>query len=460
METRNCRAFGAGRHVGRLQGAAPQGICAASSTPWGWAGKFVDNASMNQHAWTIAGGGIGGLAAAVALAREGVQAQVVEQASAWAEVGAGIQLGPNVTRILRDWNLEEELRACASFPDALVVRDAVSGVRLGQLRLGRECVQRYGAPYATIHRADMHALLLRESQSMGVQTRLHHRVTAWTAAPEGGLALSIRNVGASDEGVGALQSEPIDVRTEALLGADGLWSTVRGELLPGEAAPRFSGILAYRALVAQADLPEALRSQVVTVWLGAGMHMVQYPVRGGSHLNVVALVEGPRPEDLQNWDHAANAGHLRRVLSAYGREVQALAEAIAQWRLWPLCDRPPVASADQMARGRVALLGDAAHPMRPFMAQGACMAIEDAATLAFCVATRPDGAIPDLLQHYAALRWQRCARVQQRSIRNGEIFHCTGLMRWGRDWAMRLGGEHLLDVPWLYGHEVPVRQHA
>jgi salicylate hydroxylase len=235
---------------------------------------------------------------------------------------------------------------------------------------------------------------------------------------------------------------------DALLGADGLWSRVRAQLL-GDAPARFSGHLAYRAMLVQADLPAALRSQQVTVWLGPQLHVVQYPVRRGELLNVVAIVHGSAPQDVASWDHSANSADLKRALGAVCPALQALIDAVPAWRLWPVCDRPPMQSAAELAQGRVALLGDAAHPMRPYMAQGAGMAIEDADALGRCM-SMPSSDMSTQLAQYAQLRWQRNARVQQRAIRNGQIFHARGLVRWGRDTATRLLGERLLDVPWLY----------
>ena len=203
----------------------------------------------------------------------------------------------------------------------------------------------------------------------------------------------------------------------------------------------------------QACLPPALRTRHVTAWLGPRLHAVQYPVRRGELQNLVVIVQGPAPQDLQGWDHAANAADLERALAGTCTALQDLVRRIptygSGWRLWPLSDRPPLQSAAQMARGLVALLGDAAHPMRPYLAQGAGMAIEDAAQLQ-CALAMHDLEVPLRLRRYALNRWQRNARVQARSQRNGRIFHATGPVRWGRDMAMRLLGPRLLDLPWLY----------
>jgi len=185
--------------------------------------------------------------------------------------------------------------------------------------------------------------------------------------------------------------------------------------------------------------------------------VVQYPVRGGEWLNVVGIVQGrldaASSADLDNWDHATNAQALRAALAGTCAPLQDLVNAIDTWRLWVLCDRPPLQGAQQQAQGRVALLGDAAHPMRPYLAQGAGMAIEDAAELGRALGQALDPAldVPTMLARYALNRWQRNAQVQARAIRNGQIFHADGLVSWGRDAALKLLGERLLDLPWLYG---------
>lgn len=387
-----------------------------------------------SNSLVIAGGGIGGLAAALRCAQAGTPVRLFEQAAAFTEVGAGIQIGPNVTRILQAWGLESALRAVAAYPAQLQVRQADSGRTTGQLRWGAQALARYGAPYATVHRADLHQLLLNAARAQErISLHLDQGVTAYTAEADG---------------VQVQLADGAVLRAQALVGADGLWSRVRAQLL-GDAPPRFSGHLAYRALLPQADLPAALRSQNVTVWMGPRLHVVQYPVRRGELMNLVAIVHGAAPADMASWDHAANAAQLQQALGAVCADLQALLDAVPAWRLWPLCDRPAMRSAAEHAQGRVALLGDAAHPMRPYMAQGAGMAIEDADALGQCLAL-PGRDVPAQLAHYAQLRWQRNARVQQRAIRNGHIFHAQGLLRWGRDLSTRLLGEGVLDVPWLY----------
>jgi len=386
----------------------------------------------------IAGGGIGGLAAALACARQGLPVQLLERAAQLSEVGAGIQIGPNVTRILQAWGLGNALAQAAAFPQRLQARDARTGQVLGSLRLGERAQALYGAPYATIHRADLQGLLHEAVQRAGVAMHLGHAVTGWQESVDG---LEVHTP--------AGQSWQAD----ALIGADGVWSTVRQKLL-GDAPARFTGHLAYRALVAQADLPAHLRSHEVTVWMGSRLHVVHYPVRGGEWLNLVAIVHGDKPEQADVWDAAGHAQALMQAMGAVsgavGQDLHERLASVPAWRQWALHDRAPVSSAREMAQGRVALLGDAAHPMRPYLAQGAGMAIEDAQVLAQCLA-QGAGRTADRLQAYAEQRWARNARVQARAIRNGRIFHAQGLVAMGRNLSMRLMGERVMDVPWLYG---------
>ena len=392
----------------------------------------------------IAGGGIGGLAAALACSRVGCRVSLFERAPSFLEVGAGIQVSPNVVRVLDSWGLASALKAVAAFPGRLQARDAVSGDELGVLSLGESAVQRYGFPYATVHRADLHSLLLSAvKQNLGATLRCGASVES-LAQDAAGVTLDITDrAGVS-----------VQERGDVLVGADGLWSSVRQWLL-NDGAARASGHVAYRAIVSQAALPQALRSQHITAWLGPKLHAVQYPVRGGEWLNVVVILEGPPTETLDNWDQSANARSLQSALARTCAPLQDLVAGIEAWRLWALCGRPPMRSAAEHVLGRVALLGDAAHPMFPYLAQGAGMAIEDAATLAHCLAPEAGGAddLPMQLQRYAGLRWRRNARVQQRAIRNGQIFHATGVTAWGRDMSMKLLGQRLLDIPWLYGHD-------
>ena len=386
----------------------------------------------------IAGGGIGGLATALTVSRSGCNASLFEKTGGFTEIGAGIQLGPNVTRILQGWGLLDAARQAAAEPDRLQVRSAVTANVLGELGLGKAMALRYGSPYLTMHRADLHSLLLQAVRQTAVVLHANRALQSFQQAPQ----------------TVTLQTSHGTQQADVLVGADGLWSSTRQQLLKsiGDGPPRRTGHLAYRALIRQADLPQQLRSQNVTAWLGPNMHAVQYPVRSGEWLNVVVFMHGDVPDDFQNWNHSANAVDLKAALPGRCAELQNLIHAVPDWRLWVMHDRPPMQGVHQHSQGRVALLGDAAHPMRPYLAQGAGMAIEDAAELGLALKAATPQTAPAALQQYAFNRWQRNARVQSRALRNGQIFHATGPVRWGRDAAMKLMGERLLDMPWLYGY--------
>lgn len=385
----------------------------------------------------IAGGGLGGLAAAIAARRAGWEARLFEQAWTLSEVGAGIQLGPNATRILREWDLLRGELAQQSFaPQRLRVRDGVDGAELASLSLG-DMDQRYGGPYLTVHRADLQAALLAAAREAGM--RLH-------------TGRKVERASSGEDCVRASAGPGPEVEAEALVVADGLWSELRSAVV-GDGPPVATGHLAYRGLVRQADLPPPLRAHEVTVWLAPRMHLVTYPVRGGEVLNAVCVVEGRTAGDPRHWDHLAVRAELEAALGPVCAPVREQIAAVPEWRLWALHDRAPVASADGLARGRIALLGDAAHPMRPYLAQGAGMAIEDARELQQVLAIADDVVVdvPTAFRRYALNRWQRVARVQARSRRNGTIFHAEGPLRAARNLGLRTLGPRLLDQPWLYG---------
>ena len=395
----------------------------------------------------VAGGGIGGLGAALALARQGQPVNLLEQAPHFHEVGAGLQLGPNAVRVLADWGLLPALQEAAAFPDALRVRDARSGRDLGRLRLGPAAVARHGQPYACVHRADLHALLQRAVAAEPlVSWRLGARAESWQLREAGGVALRL----ASGD----------TLMAPALIGCDGLWSRVR-ESGFGAAPPLRTGHLAYRGLIAADALPAALRQPDIGVWLGPRLHVVHYPVRRGEAFNLVAIVHGNADGgDASSWSQAADATELQAALGPVCGALGDWLAAVPAWTRWVLHDRDPLLSSHGMARGPVALLGDAAHPMRPYLAQGAAMALEDAWTLGHLAAGASAADWPERLAAYAQARWARNARVQRRSRRNGQIFHATGALRLGRDTAMAWLGERLLDNPWLYGGPGPAPRAA
>lgn len=381
----------------------------------------------------VAGGGIGGLAAAVAGTRAKATVRVLEQAAQLREFGAGIQLGPNVTRVLARWGLADALQPVAARPEAIVVRDAVDGRELGRLPLGAPFEQRYGAPYLTIHRADLQKLLLEAATRSGAELRTRSRVVAVAS----GRVIDLR----LDSGD--------TLRGDGLVAADGVWSHLRAEVVEdGPATP--TGHLAYRALVDQSALPESLRSREVTAWLAPRMHVVSYPVRGGEALNVVALVEAIREQPEPGWDARGAREELGPALHFVAPELRTLVDAMPAWGVWSLHDRPPVSGAFEMARGRIALVGDAAHPMLPYLAQGAGMAIEDADQLGAVLADAAPATLEPAFARYAQARWQRCAKVQAGARRNAHVFHAGGALRLARNLAMRCAGERLIDQPWLY----------
>ncbi|MDM0113014.1 FAD-dependent monooxygenase [Variovorax sp. J22R133] len=385
----------------------------------------------------IAGGGIGGLCAAVALARAGQVVDVLEQAPAFGEIGAGVQLGPNVTRRLKSLGLEESLARIAARPKALSIRNAVDGHLLASMPLADAMERKYGAPYLCAHRADLHGVLLASARSMA-------GVTLTTDA-------RISEVATRDEGVcvAALGARAWD--GDGLIGADGLWSIVRERVVESTLPPRPTGHTAWRALVQQDSLPESLRSADVQAWLGERLHVVAYPVRGGDCLNLVVIAESEKTaHDPGDWDQDASVVALLQAIGDRCDGVRPLIEAMPAWRAWTVNDRPPLVGPEDMANERIALIGDAAHPMVPYLAQGAGMAIEDAVALAERVGNGGPASLPAAFARYAATRWQRNARVQARAKRNGEVFHSSGTIRIARDAALRVLGSHLLDAPWLY----------
>jgi len=395
----------------------------------------------------VAGGGIGGLSAALACAQAGAKVSLYERATAFSEFGAGIQLGPNAVGVLHGWGLKDGLSGLAAFPHRIQFRSALSGSVLGELTLGADMVRRYGSPYLTIHRADLHGLLAQVLQQRG-DVALN-------------LGCAVSHVVQSEASVTAQLQNGQQRDADVLVAADGAWSTLRQQLLH-DGKPQPTGHLAYRSMFKQSDLPKKLQSQQVTAWFGPRMHVVQYPVRGGEWMNVVGIVHGQVQGDITSWDHSANAADLQRVVAGNCAPLVELIQAVQVWRLWPLSIRLPMRGAHEHALGRVALLGDAAHPMVPYLAQGAAMAIEDAATLAQLLAaggvftagsvdSAVQARVSALIKDYANQRWQRNARVQARALQNGQIYHLTGPMRLGRDLAMRVLGQRLLDQPWLYG---------
>ena len=403
---------------------------------------------MTAHV-LIAGAGIGGLGAALALAQIGLKVTVLEQADVFGEVGAGVQVSPNAYNVLSGWGLGDALLQTANFPEALQVRSATSDKLLGQLQLGSQAHTRYGFPYATLLRADLHTLLLNAlRQEVNVDLYLNAKITE--------IAETNQQL---DPQLGAQVTATTELgdtfTADALIGADGLWSSVRQQMLD-QSAPHATGHTAWRALLPMADVPPELQLDTVTAWLDADRHIVAYPVQQGKSLNLVFSCENTANNEKKSLQttHSINS-----LLSKTLQKVFHLAAEKKAWTRWDLFDRTPLTSSAQMfnpVHPSIALLGDAAHPMLPYLAQGAAMALEDAQALAVAMLKNPYD-LPLALQLYAETRWQRNAKVQARAARNGQIFHAKPPVSWARDAAMGLLGEKLLDVPWLYGHKPPVK---
>jgi len=389
----------------------------------------------------IAGAGIGGLTAALALARSGFRVVVLEQAERLEETGAGIQLSPNATRILSELGLGEELKQRGVTPAALRVLAARSGREVLRMPLGEPAAQRYGAPYWLIHRGDLQAALAAAAmRNFDITVKLGLHVDDFVAHANGVTVSAHGRAGMVDE------------RGTALIAADGLWSAARAQIGYG-GAPRFAGRTAWRALVPAKDVALQSREPLIQLWLGRDAHLVHYPVRGGNLINIVAIMEDSW--NAPGWSEpAARADLLRRFPPRHwAPQALSLVSAPDAWLKWALYDRRPLLSWSQ---GPVALLGDAAHPMLPYLAQGAAMAIEDAAVVARCLARMPDDPAA-ALRAYSAARRARAWKVQRLAARNGARYHLTGVRAGLRDALMRtLGGTWLLrHYDWLYGWRPP-----
>ncbi len=429
-----------------------------------------------RQGMVIAGAGMGGLSASIALGLEGHSSTVLERRDVFAELGAGIQLGPNSTRILLQWGLSEALKTYAAWPEQIEVFRFDQTSSLAKLDLGVNFKDRYGAPYVTIHRADFQALLYKRMLAIG-QTDLRMGSSLVDLKNQNdGVDIEIRTRALSPAqsplGSDTTQRAKTDLdalpmmqlHASALIGADGVSSEVRRLEWPHRrihATPH----LAYRATVPQKLLPLKLRQSGVRVFLGPQMHCVQYPIRCGEWLNIVALMEAPFDAEhamtevqaplQQAWTEKVSLDvmreHFRLALKGASSDLQELFKAVGEWSAWRLFDANPLTGAHQMVQGRVALLGDAAHPMLPFLAQGAGMSIEDADRLAKAW-SHQDLSPGQRLQTYGNARWLRNARVQKRARANASIFHASGVMAGIRDLGLAVLGERLLDMPWLYGH--------
>ena len=392
----------------------------------------MSNGSDN-HPVLIAGGGIGGLSAALGLARAGSNVIVLEKAPALGEIGAGIQLGPNAFHAFDALGVGPSARAMAVYIDSLRLMDALTAEEIVHIDLGEKFRARFGNPYAVVHRGDLHGVLLRACrESPKIDLRVNSELLSYE---QDGSSVTAR--------LGAGES----VKGCALIGADGLWSNVRKQAV-GDGPPRVSGHTTYRSVIPTDRMPEDLRWNAATLWAGPKCHLVHYPLSGWKVFNLVITCHNDAAEPV-----AGKPVPHEEVMPGFAH-VHARARQIidhgTDWRLWVLCDREPT---ERWVDGRVALLGDAAHPMLQYMAQGACMAMEDAVCLAHMVAEHP-GNIETALRAYRDRRVLRTARVQIQSRALGDhVYHPGGPHAALRDAIMRNKSQEdwYEDLAWLYG---------
>ncbi|GMG84861.1 FAD-dependent monooxygenase [Paralimibaculum aggregatum] len=386
----------------------------------------------------VAGGGIGGLAAALALARSGWSVALFEKAERFGEVGAGLQMSPNACKVLRWLGLYDRIAEGAAQPGAATMRDGHTGAPIYRVLLGEAAEARWGAPYLHVHRADLHAALLDAAREAGVELHTGAPVASYGTRPEGA----------------RLKLEDGSIHTGAvLIAADGLRSPLR-RVLNGPESAHFSGQIAWRGTIPAEWVPEGLVAPEATVWAGPGRHLVTYYLRGRSLVNFVAVEE--RAERVEeDWSGAGEADRLRAGFAGWHDDVQTLLAAVERPFVWGLFER---AEQVRWCDGPVALLGDAAHAMLPFMAQGAAMALEDAAELVRALSEHPR--VPDALLAYEAARWDRVTRVQAQSRSNGMLFHkrteIGRLFSWAPIAALTwlAPGLAAAQLDWLYGHDV------
>jgi salicylate hydroxylase len=384
----------------------------------------------------VAGAGIGGLTASLTLAGHGFRVLLLERAARLEEAGAGLQLSPNASRVLVGLGLDSQLSPHAIAPDAVRVMTARTGREVGRIPL-REAAARYGAPYWVMHRADLQAALAAKVADMpGIELRLGAEVT---------------DVVSHSHGVTVTFAQDVthqQITTDALIGADGVWSMVRQRLFP-DVHPQFTGRIAWRGIIEANRAPRDFEPRTVQLWLGANAHIVAYPMADGARINVVAITTDTW--HAPGWSEPGDAAELAKRFSAqrWPDAARGLIAAVETWRKWALF---AIRDGGVWHKDRVALLGDAAHAMAPFVAQGAGMAIEDAAVLATCMADQRDE-IPAALKRYEDLRTPRVTRVQRTAHQTGGIYHLSGPMALARDTTMQLlGGARLLArQDWIYG---------
>lgn len=379
----------------------------------------------------IAGGGIGGLTAALALSRDGLTSRVFERCAESDQTGSGIQLGPNATRILIGLGLGDALTRVSCRPDAVRFFDGMRGGELAHMKLGETIERRHGAPYLVLLRQDLRAAL---------RSALDTAPGVSFEAP-----VEIESFRDGEDGVAARSAGGDTYNGTALIGADGLWSRVRSTIHGGE-EPHFAGHAAWRALLPLAGLPAPFSDNATGVWLGLSAHVVHYPVKSGEELNVVAVV--PDRRSRSGWDNEGAPGELELHFNGWCDPVRELLARATQWRVWSLYR---MRTPRHWSKGRVTLLGDAAHPVLPYLAQGAALAIEDADALASALKAQ-DSDVASALERYSEARTRRALRVQRHAARLGVLYHLRGPARLIRNRMLaRQKPENLLrSLDWLY----------
>jgi salicylate hydroxylase len=382
----------------------------------------------------VAGGGIGGLAAALALVRQGFRVTVLEQSPQIGEIGAGIQLGPNAFHAFDALGVGEKARGRAVYTDYMVMHDALDEYPVGRIPTGEAFRQRFGNPYAVIHRVDVHLSLLEGAQETG-------RVDFHTST-------RVERIAQDDTGVTVHTQDGRTFRGVALIGADGVKSVVRQQYV-GDPA-RVTGHVVYRAVVDKADFPENLQWNAASIWVGPNCHLVHYPLRGGEQYNVVVTFHSRQQEE---W--GVTEGSKEEVQSYFQGicpKARQLIDLPKSWKRWATADREPI---DRWTYGRVTLLGDAAHPTTQYMAQGACMAMEDAVTLGEAL-RECGGDWAAALDLYQRARVARTARIVLSSREMGRLYHAKGVERLVRNdlWRGRSPERFYDAMEWLYGWNV------
>jgi len=379
----------------------------------------------------VVGGGIGGLAAAVALSQQGVHVTVLEQAAQLGEIGAGVQLGPNAFAALDALGVGENARKRAVFTERLIMMDAVDGSEVGSFPVGQAFRDRFKNPYAVIHRADIHTSMLEATQGS-------HLIQVETST-------KVVSVSQDDEGVTAVDQNGRIFKADALVAADGVRSVIREKLFNDP--PRISGHVVYRAVVPVAEMPLDLQINAPVVWAGPDCHLVHYPLRDGQQYNLVVTFHS---RDEEEW--GVTDGSKEEVLSYFDGicpRARQMLHLPKTWRRWATADRNPL---EKWGDGRVTMLGDAAHGMLQYMAQGACMAIEDAVTLGEAM-KHCQGDVVKTFQLYEKSRIPRTARVVLSAREMGRLYHAKGVERLVRNqlWEGRTPERFYDALEWLYG---------